>query len=603
MGTFLNQLGVQSGTCLDELNLTDPDLVASIHTRYLAAGTEFIETNTFGANEYKLGRHGLGDKTIAINEAGVEIAKNAIQTSGREEVYIGGAVGPLGVWMAPIGRVSEEKAFSAFRKQIATLIYTGADAIILETFSDLNEIEVAIRAAQDVKADIPIIAQMSFTRDDRTMLGDSAATVAETLAKSGVAIIGLNCSTGPAQLLRLAAIFRHVAPEIRLAIQPNAGLAENIGGGRLAYLASPSYFGEYALAYRELGACMIGGCCGSTPDHIHAMRQALDDPSRHSAQTISIPKQEQVDLETPIEKPTQFHQRLLAGDFITTVELAPPRSFTAQKVIAAAEMLQDAGLDFINVSDSPLARMRMSPWAVAYLIQERLQIETVLHFPVKGRNILRIQGDLLAAHAMNIRNIFVTMGDPNKIGDYPQSFDTHDVVPTGLIHLIHSRFNQGLDQAGNSIGQATRFTVGAALNMNPPDLNKELELTRKKLENGADFFLTQPIFEPDKARAFLAAYAEKYESKLAAPIVAGLLPLYTPRHAAFLHNEVPGIHIPEAYMARMEKASDPAQEGVKIAQELLLDIREFLNGAYFMPPFGKYYLAAEVMEVLTLASH
>lgn len=597
MGTLLHQSGVQVGKCLDELNLTDPNLVMSIHKRYLEAGAEMIETNTFSANEYKLKKFGLERKVVQINEAGVEIAQLAAKATGREDAYIMGSVGPLGVWIAPIGRINEDKAFAAFRAQIATLIFAGVDGLVLETFSDTSEILLAIRAARDVKPEIPVIAQITFTRDDRTVLGDTPATVAEKLADAGADVIGVNCSSGPAQLLRIASIFQHVAPNLKLSVQPNAGWPEHVGG-RVSYAATPNYFGDYALAFEQLGVAIVGGCCGTTPEHTHAMRQALDDEARPYPVLVTVPKPEEIRVETPIEQPTVLAKKLAAGDFVTTVELAPPRSFTAQRVIAAAEMLRDAGIDFINVSDSPLARMRMSPWAVAYLIQEQLGMDTVLHFPVKGRNLLRIQGDLLAAHAMNIRNIFVTMGDPSKIGDYPDSFDTHDVVPTGLISLIQQRFNQGLDQAGNSIGQPTKFTIGAALNMNPPDMKKELELTRKKIDNGANFLLTQPVFDPSKARAFIHAYENHFEQALATPIIAGLLPLYTPRHAAFLHNEVPGITIPDPLLERMNHADDPAKEGVKIAQELLLELREIVQGAYFMPPFARYYLAAEVVEVL-----
>jgi homocysteine S-methyltransferase len=597
MGTLLHQAGVQVGKCLDELNLTDPHLVANLHQRYLQAGAEIIETNTFSANEYKLKKFGLERKVVQINEAGVEIAQQAIQALGRTDAYIMGSVGPLGVWIAPIGRINEDKAFAAFRAQIATLIFGGVDGILLETFSDISEIALAIQAARDVRPEVPVIAQMTFTRDDRTILGDTPSTVAERLADAGADVIGINCSSGPAQLLRLAGIFQHVVPGIKLSVQPNAGWPENIGG-RVAYAATPNYFGDYALAFEQLGVSIIGGCCGTTPDHIQAMRQALDDESRPAPLWVTVPKPEEVKTETPLEQPTLLAQKLANGEFITTVELAPPRSFTAQRVIAAAEMLRDAGVDFINVSDSPLARMRMSPWAVAYLIQEQLGMDTVLHFPVKGRNLLRVQGDLLAAHAMHIRNIFVTMGDPSKIGDYPDAFDTHDVVPTGLISLIQQRFNQGLDQAGNSIGQPTKFNVGAALNMNPLEMVKELELTHKKISNGANFLLTQPVFEPAKARAFLQAYEAHFGQPLTTPIIAGLLPLYTPRHAAFLHNEVPGISIPDALLERINGAEDAAKEGIKIAQELLLELREIVQGAYFMPPFGRYYLAAEVVEVL-----
>lgn len=597
MGTMLHHMGVRHTRCLDEINLADPAIVATIHRQYLEAGAEIIETNTFSANDFKLCGFGLDKQTVEINEAGVELVRRVVDASFRDDVYIAGSMGPLGVWIEPIGRISEAKAFAAFRKQAATLIYSGVDLMMLETFSDVNELKIAVRAVRDVNKNIPIVAQFTFTRDDRTLLGDTPVAVANTLAQIDVDVVGVNCSVGPAQLMRISGIVHSILPQKRLSIQPNAGWPEQVGG-RVFYPAAPDYFGEYALGFADLGATIIGGCCGTTPDHIRAMRQALDDAERPHATYVQVPNMEEIVVETPAEQPTQLALKLERGEFVTTVEMAPPRSFTAQRVAAAAEMLRDAGVDFIDVSDSPLARMRMSPWAVAYLIQQQVGIETILHFPVRGRNLLRLQGDLLAAHAMNIRNIFVTMGDPTRIGDYPDAFDQHDIVSTGLISLLQQKFNQGIDQAGNSIGQPTTFFIGAALSMNPQNMDKELTLTRKKLDNGANFFLTQPVFEPSKARAFLAAYEDRYEERFPQPIIAGLLPLYTPRHAAFLHNEVPGMHIPDDLMRRMETAADTGAEGVHIAQELLLELRKIVQGAYLMPPFGRYYLAAEVVEAL-----
>ncbi|HLA44356.1 MAG TPA: homocysteine S-methyltransferase family protein, partial [Aggregatilineales bacterium] len=382
MGTMLYQSGVGFGECFDELNLTNPAMVATIHRKYVEAGAELIETNTFSANEFKLRQFGLQDKVEAINRAGVELARRVIEASFRENVYIAGSVGPLGVWIEPIGRISEEKAFAAFRRQIVTLIESGVDVIILETFSDIIEIEVALRAARDVSADIPIIAQITFTRDDLTVLGDSPATAPERLAELDADVIGLNCSSGPSQLLRLSAVMKSIAPHKKLSVQPNAGWPEQRIGGRVAYPATPHYLGEYALAFAEAGISIIGGCCGTTEEHIRAMREALDDDKRPHATLITIPKAKDLVLEAPVEQPTRFAQKLAAGEFVTTAEIAPPRSFTAQRVIAAAEMLRDAGLDFLNVSDAPLARMRMSPWAVAYLIQQDVGLEMILHFPV-----------------------------------------------------------------------------------------------------------------------------------------------------------------------------------------------------------------------------
>jgi homocysteine S-methyltransferase len=570
-----------------------------VHRRYLLAGAELLETNTFGANRFKLAAFGLEGRVADLNRAGVALAHQATQATGKP-AYIAGAIGPLGVWIEPIGRVTAEKARQAYQEQVAALLGAGVDALLFETFSDINELKIAVSMGRELAPDLPLIAQMTFSRDDSTALGDSPYNVARALHEMGVDVMGVNCSGGPNQLLRLAGLMRSAVPDLLFAVQPNAGFPQQTDG-RVAYPATPDYFGEYALAFREAGVRLIGGCCGTTPEHIHAMRQALDDTTRTTTLKVTTFAPEEAQSDLPYLPPTQLAQRLAEGAFITTVEVAPPRSFSPQKIIAIAEMLRAAGVNFLNISDSPLARMRMSPWAVSYLIQERLGMETVLHFPVRGRNLLRIQGDLLAAHAMNIRNIFVTMGDPNKIGDYPDSFDTHDVVPTGLISLIQQKFNAGLDHAGNSIEQPTRFNVGAALNLTPADIAKEVGLTRKKVENGANFLLTQPVFDVARAREFLAVYADTYQEALNIPIIAGLLPLYTPRHAAFLHNEVPGIEIPETLRERMEKASDPAAEGVRIAQEILLDLRQTFQGVYLMPPFGRYYLAAEVVEVLQTA--
>ncbi len=602
MGTLLHQTGLRLGSSLEALCLSDPDIVADVHRRYMDAGADILETNTFSANEYRLRKYGKAREVIDINAAAVEIAREVRQQSPRaEQIYILGSVGPLGAWLAPIGRVSEDRAFKAFRKQISTLVHSGVDGLILETFSDPAELEIAIQAAREVAPTLPLIASMTFTRDDRTLLGDSPADVAQKFAALPADVVGVNCSTGPAQLLRIAAAMRQVLPEDKpLAVIPNAGIPRQQSASRVTYPASPDYFGEYALAYAELGVVLMGGCCGTTPAHIHAMRVALDDDTRTQATVIPSVRAAEVPIAPPTEQPTELDRRLQAGEFITTVEVAPPRSYSPQRVTVTAQMLLDAGLDFINVSDAPLARMRMSPWAVAYLIQEEIGIETVLHFPVRGRNILRVQGDLLAAHALNIRNIFVTMGDPTRIGDYPDSFDMHDVVPTGLVSLLKTHFNQGVDQAGNSIDHPTHFFVGSALNLTPSEaeLEKQITLTRKKIENGADFLLTQPVFDPAAARRFFDHYAAYYNEPLTTPVIAGLLPLYTPRHAAFLHNEVPGMDIPQALRDRMQDADDPAAEGVRIAQEILLQLRDFTQGAYLMPPFGRYYLAADVVEIL-----
>lgn len=598
MGTVLHaQHSLPIDTCFDLLNLTEPEAVAAIHRRYLDAGAEIIETNTFSANAYKLADCSLEHDCAAINRAGVTLARQAVIESGRDDAYVAGSVGPLGVRLAPFGRVTAEEASAAFSEQIGALIAAGADLLICETFSDVREIAAAIAAARRINPTMPIVAQMTFTRDSRTLLGDTPAQVARALYATGADVIGVNCSSGPTHLLRILQLMHRAVPEARFSVAPNAGWPE-MAGGRVMYPATPDYFGEYALAFREAGACIVGGCCGTTPDHIRAMRAALDAPApaRPAPITVSEPG-EAAPSEVP-EEPTELARKLAAGQFVVTVEMPPPRSFTAQKVIASAELLREAGADVINVSDSPMARMRMSPWAVCYLIQHHVGLETVLHFPTRGRNLLRIHGDLLAAHALDVRNLFVVMGDPTQIGDYPDSFDAHDIVPTSLIHLVRRNLNAGIDGAGNSIGQPTSFLVGCALNVNAGDLAREVRLLHKKIGAGADFALTQPVFEPERLDRFRAAYTAEF-GPLTLPILAGILPLFGERHTSFLHNEVPGIEIPQDIRRRITDAGDAApSEGVRVAQELLLSVRERAQGVYIMPAFGRYDLVAAVIDAL-----
>jgi homocysteine S-methyltransferase len=509
-------------------------------------------------------------------------------------------VGPLGVRLAPYGRVQPEQAYAAFREQIEALCQGRPDLIILETFSDLYELREAVRAARD-SCDLPVVATVTFTRDDRTLLGDSPAQVAEALAELDVDALGANCSSGPAQLLRVLRAMRCAVPERILWARPNAGWPEQVGG-RVMYSAGPEYFGEYALAFREVGATLIGGCCGTTPAHIAAMRKALDDPAREVTLVEVIHEIDGPENGQSAEGPTELARALAEGRFVVSVEMPPPKGIAPDKIIAGAQMLEEAGATVINVSDSPMARMRMSPWAVCHLIQREVGIETVLHFPTRGRNLLRVQGDLLAAHALGVRNLFVVMGDPTHIGDYPDAADNYDLVPSGLIRLVKQSLNAGRDQAGNAIGQPTSFLTGCALNMNPLDPEREIRMLRRKIEAGADFALTQPVFEPQVARDFLARYADQHGS-LGLPILAGLLPLYSIRHAQFLHNEVPGIDIPEATRARIKGAGESApREGVRIAQELAAELGEVVQGVYLMPAFGRYDLVAEVIDVVRSAA-
>jgi methionine synthase I (cobalamin-dependent)/5,10-methylenetetrahydrofolate reductase len=594
MGTMLHAQGISLEACFDELNLSRPDIIIDIHRAYVEAGARIIETNTFGANRHKLSAHGLEAKVTEINRAAVLLAQQAIHSSS-EPTFIAGSVGPLGVRLAPFGRVHPEQAFEAYLEQIKALVEAGIDLLVIETQNDLVEVQQAVEAARQV-ADIPVIAMVNFTRDDRMLLGDSPARAAQSLHASGADIIGANCSGGPAQLLRVLAHMRSAVPAARYAVMPNAGWPERVSG-RIMYPATSEYFGEYAVAFCEAGATIVGGCCGTTPEHIAQMRAALekvDLPYHHPSP--ALPAAESLNDTTSNLPPTSLAQKVAAGQFIVSVEMDPPRGFSTHKLLAGAHLLADAGADVINVADSPMARMRMSPWAVCHLIQRDVGLDTVLHFPTRGRNLLRVQGDLLAAHAVDVRNIFVVMGDPTAIGDYPEAMDNYDLVPSGLIRLVQHGFNAGIDHSGADIGEATSFFVGCALNLCPIEHRREMRVLKKKIEAGANFALTQPTYEPDCVIEFLEDFTDQY-GELPIAVLIGVLPLYSLKHAAFLQNEVPGIRIPSEILARIEAAGDSAPEvGVQIAVELLQQLRPYVQGAYIMPPFGRYDLAAQIID-------
>ncbi len=592
MGTMLHTRGVGFDKCFDELNLTNPSAVAEIHREYIEAGAQLIITNTFGANRFKLTKHGLQDDVVEINKASVDLAKRVVAASFKD-VLVAGDVGPLGVRIAPFGRVQPEEAREAFAEQIRALADAGVDAIVIETFSDLYEIREAIKAAKET-CDLPVVASVTFTRDDRTLLGDEPMKVARTLRDAGADVIGVNCSGGPAQLLRILKQMKQAVPDGKFWVKPNAGWPEQVGG-RIMYPADAEYFGDYALSFRETGAVIVGGCCGTTPQHVAAMRKALDSSARSSVliQTSEVFETSEV---SETEPPTQFAQKLERGEFAISVEMDPPRGLSTHKLLAGASLLADAGADVINVADSPMARMRMSAWAVCDVVQRKVGVETTIHFPTRGRNLLRVQGDLLAAHALGIRNIFVVMGDPTAIGDYPEAMDNYDLVPSGLIKLIQQGFNEGIDHSGTSIGQPTNFFVGAALNLCPPDVDNEIKNLHRKVKAGADFFLTQPVYRADDGPKLLEAYEAKH-GKLDKPILVGILPLVGVKHANFLHNEVPGISIPDETRKRIEAAGDEGvKAGVEIAVELVEQAKAWAGGVYIMPQFHKYDMVAEIVE-------
>lgn len=591
MGTMLHARGIGFDKCFDELNLTNPAAVAEIHREYIEAGAELIITNTFSANRYKLTKHGLQDDVVEINRAGVELAKRVVAASYKD-VLIAGDVGPLGVRIAPYGRVKLEEARAAFAEQIKALAGAGADLIVIETMSDIYEIQEAIKAAKETCL-LPVIASVTFTRDDRTLLGDLPAKVAHRIADAGADVIGVNCSGGPSQLLRILKQMRQAVPNGKFWVKPNAGWPEQVSG-RIMYPADAEYFGDYALSFRAAGANIVGGCCGTTPQHIASMKKALESAVQAS-ETLETSEASDEDSAGQEEQPTQLAQKLADGKFSICVEMDPPRGLSTHKLLAGASLLHDSGADVINVADSPMARMRMSAWAVCDVVQRTIGVETTLHFPTRGRNLLRVQGDLLAAHAIGLRNVFVVMGDPTSIGDYPEATDNYDLVPSGLIKLIKQGFNMGVDHSGTSIGQPTSFFVGAALNLCPQDMDTEVKNLHRKIKAGADFFLTQPIYRANDGLKLIEAYEAKH-GKLDKPILAGILPLVSAKHATFLHNEVPGVFIPDEAHKRIESAGENASKvGVELAVELIQGIKGWARGIYIMPQFHRYDMISEII--------
>ena len=595
MGTLLYERGVPYDRCFDALNLTDRERVLNVHLDYLRAGAEMIETNTFGANAVKLDAHDLGGRVRDVNWHGAKIAKEARDIIGRA-IWVAGSVGPLGKPVAPFGRISAAEAREVFRAQIDALVEGGVDALVLETFTDLDELLEAVRAAR-AACDLPVIAQMSFTDDGRTRYGHGPAEVVAGLEQAGVDVIGANCSVGPVPMLeviqRMASLTRRP-----LSAQPNAGFPALVDG-RYLYLSSPTHLAAYARKMVEAGAVVIGGCCGTTPAHISAIGQAIADlrPAPFRAVVPEAPGRAEP-IAPPVDQPTQLAEKL-GRTFVISVEVDPPKGLDATKDLDGARLLKEAGADVIDVGDSPIGRIRMGALAMCYLIQQQVGIETIIHFTTRDRNLMGVQADLIGAHALGVRNILALTGEPPR-GDYPNVTAVFDVDSVGLVRIIR-RFNEGQDLAGRSIGRPARFLIGCALDMNPETLDRELPRLERKLEAGADFFMTQPVYEPETLDGF-----ERRVGKLPVPVLLGILPLQSFRHAEFLHNEVPGITIPRWVRDRMQAAgAEGREEGLRLGRELLGALLGRIDGAYFMPSFGRYELVATlVREVRTrVAGH
>jgi methionine synthase I (cobalamin-dependent)/5,10-methylenetetrahydrofolate reductase len=624
MGSLLYTRGVTYEQCFDELNLTQPELIQGIHSEYINAGAQIIETNTFGANRAKLEAFNLGERVREINMRAVRLAREAREISG-QPVFVAGAVGPSG---RPLQAPDEQRLNelrSIFREQINALLEGGADLLILETFSSLPELRQAVLAAQEVGG-LPIVAQMSFYEDGHTLSGQSAARVAAVLNDLGVDVMGANCSVGPAATLdvlqeMIASVKQQSEQKnsgsFLFSAQPNAGLPTRIGN-RFFYMATPDYFADYALRFARVGVQLIGGCCGTTPRHIAAMRKALDDHYGIFTQYSSVSSKESEQagpleisttrvtntglIEEEVLLPqqgstTRLQEKLAAREFVVSVELDPPKGLNPSKIIEGAALLQKAGVDCINIADSPMARVRMGCIALARLIQDHLGMETIIHFTTRDRNLMALQSELLGAHALGIRNILALTGDPLRLGDYPNTTGVWDVDSTGLIQVLRG-MNDGHDAAGSSIGAHASFHIGAALNLNISDneFEQEIEKYRHKVEAGAHFIMTQPIYELLPLLRFLERVGQP-----SIPLILGCIPLHSSRHAEYLHNEVPGISIPDDVRQRMRLAGEHGhEEGLKLAQELLNAARSMIQGVYLMPSYGRYDVVNNLAKMLQM---
>lgn len=599
MGTMLYEAGRSLDECLEALNVSQPALVAGIHRAYIAAGSDLIEANTFGANRFRLEAHGQADHLQQINSRGVRIAREEREISGRN-VIVSGSLGPTGRTLEPFGTLTRAAAQDAYREQIEVLLEAGVDMLTIETMGNIDEMEAAIAAARSC-SDLPIMALMTFAEDGRTLTGSNPEQIVERLSSLEVDILGANCSVGPQRLLQVVERMRRRLDELEgdrpyLACMPNAGWPQ-IVGSRVIYRSTPEYFAKFAESAMSGGADVIGGCCGTTPDHISAMSQMIrqHNPADETStkQVVTIDRQSAAISFTSTE-PTELRKKL-GNRFLKCVEIDPPKGLNPEKAIAGARMLKEEGVHAINVAESPMARVRMSALTLCMLMQQQVGIETIIHFTTRDRSLMGLQSELLGAHAAGVRNILALTGDPPSLGEYAGSSAVYDVDSIGLIRIIN-QLNSGTDSAGNSIGREAGFTIACAVDPTKPDLEEEIRRLREKIAAGATFVMTQPIFEVSNWKKFLEAYGEE---KLPIPVMIGILPLHSSKHAEFLHNEVPGINPSEEARERMRLAGpEGRREGVKLAQELLGELYEHAQGVYLMPSFGRYEVSAEVLEVL-----
>ncbi len=597
VGTRFYDKGVYINKSYDELNLTAPDLVKEVHEEYVNAGADVIQTNTFGATRHKLKQHGLENKIREINIAAVRIARQA----AKDSTFVAGSIGPLDLRIEPYGPTSFEEAREMFSEQADALLEGGVELFVLETFSDLSEIQQAIVAVQQL-CDLPIVAQIQIQTDGKTIFGATPEVFTKRLDKWGADIIGLNCGVGPTHVLSELETMRSVTNK-KLIAQPNAGLPRDVQG-RQFYMCSPEYMSKFAKRFIKAGAKFVGGCCGTTPKHIKLMADSVRAISprqtkiavKEPAKVSENKKLVEVKPISPLER-SKWSRKVAQGEFVTSVEVLPPKGVDATRTLRSIGLLKEAGVDAVNIPDGPRAQTRMSAQATAILVEQQVGIEAVLHYCCRDRNLLGMMSDLLGAAALGLHNLLIITGDPPKMGPYPDATAVFDIDSIGLTNMV-SKLNHGLDLGNNPIGEPTAFSIGVGVNPGAINLEEEIRRFEWKVEAGAEYAITQPVYDTEQLEIFL----EKI-SHVRIPIIAGIFPLVSSRNAEFMHNEVPGVRVTQDILDRMRVASEKSKEyaqdeGLQIARESLEEIQHLIQGVQVSAPFGKVKYALKVFDVL-----
>jgi methionine synthase / methylenetetrahydrofolate reductase(NADPH) len=594
MGSLLYERGVFLTRCYDELNLSQPELITRAHRDYLEAGADVLECNTFGANRMALARHGYGDQLLEINRAGVRLAREV----ARDRAYIAGAVGPTGIKFSVATASERQLARQALAEQIAILRQAGVDLILLETFASFLEMETALAAWRIAAPELPVVAQMVFDASGQVEGALSPAEVARRLVAAGAHVVGANCGAGPNELYDVGS--KMVGQGAPVSIQPNAGLPTMVDA-RTIYVANPEHFGVFARRMLKSGVNLIGGCCGTTPAHTRAMLGAVRmigaslPPTR--VESVEKPPIAPVSRapRVPLAERSRLGARLAAGEFAVSVELTSPTGTDAGAVMAKVRALVDHGVDIINIADGPRATARMANVAFCALAAAQTGVEPILHVCCRDKNYLGLVAHLLGAHALGLRDLVIITGDPPKMGDYPFATPVYDVDSVGLIEIA-AGLNAGIDPSGKETEGHTSFLLAAGAEPGAVDRERELRRIEAKRASGAELIMTQPVYDPEQLSSFLDQVAP-----FGLPVMVGLLPLASHRNAEFLHNEVPGMQIPQAYRERMAKVGSGAEaraEGVRIAQEALAAVAPRVAGAYIMPPFNRVESALAVLEAV-----